>query len=129
MVRARTPGRATELDNYFAQAVEVQIDESAKSFRGSQAQPRAIFGDSRFKTGAVYGIAPARQWAAKALSPEGTDSYWNEFRIKVAGSQVEVRLNGKLVCQTVLPPSKVHPGFFGLQFHTGKVQFRNIRIK
>ena len=56
------------LSAYFAQAVEVQIDESGKNYRASLASPRAVFGDS-------------------------------------------------------------HPGFFGLQFHTGKVQFRNIRIK
>ncbi|MEY4546495.1 MAG: hypothetical protein RL685_2690 [Pseudomonadota bacterium] len=115
------------LQSYFAQAVEVQIDESGKNYRGAGAQPPAIFGDSRFKTGAAYGLAPARQWAAKALSPEGTDSYWNEFHITLVADRLEVRLNNKLVCKTVLPASKVHPGFFGLQFHTGKVQFRNIR--
>lgn len=120
------------LKAYFAQAIEIQIDESGKNFRGSDApqnEPLAIFGDSRFKTGAVYGVAPASQWAAKMLSPDNSNAYWNEYRIIVAGNRVTVRLNDKLVCDTSVPASLVHPGFFGLQFHSGRVQFRNLKIK
>lgn len=117
--------------SYFSQAIEIQIDETGKNYRGLDVSPNeatAIFGDSRYKTGAVYGLASASQWAAKFLAPFNSDSYWNEFRIRVLGDQVNVQLNGKLVCDTVVPPELVHPGYFGLQFHTGKVQFRNLRI-
>jgi hypothetical protein len=117
------------LHAYVAQAVEVQIDESGKNYRGSQAQPPAIFGDSRYKTGAVNGVASARQWAAKVLSPEGSDEYWNELHIKLQNNTVEVKLNGKPVCNATLPAAKVHSGLFGLRFQTGKVQFKNIRIR
>ena len=115
--------------SYFERAVEVQLDESGKNYRGSQSQPRAIYGDSRHKTGAIYGVAPARQWAAKTLAPEQSNGYWNELHVKLQANRAEVRLNGKLVCQTELPASKLNPGFFGLQFHTGQVQFKHIRIK
>lgn len=117
-------------DQFYNSVTEVQIDETGKNFE-VQRFPQAIFGDSRFKTGAVYGVAPAIQWAAKMLAPDdpNADRYWNFFHIVADGNQVGVSLNGRLVCQTALPAHKQRSGFIGFQFHTGRVQFRNLKLK
>ncbi|MCC5605506.1 DUF1080 domain-containing protein [Nostoc sp. CHAB 5834] len=122
----------TAFDNFYDQVTEIQIDETGKNFVRSRI-PQAIFGDSLFKTGAIYGLAPATQWAAKALAPDGDDTanrYWNTFHITANSDKVTVRLNGKQVSEGIIPtPLKRLSGFIGLQFHTGRVQFRNLRIK
>ena len=119
-----------EFDAFYDQTIEVQIDETGKNF--SSATGRSIFGDSRFKTGAIYGVAAAKQWAAQVAAPDGNglgDRYWNTYEISARGNNVVVVLNGKPVCKASMPPSKRASGFFGLQFHTGRVQFRNLRLR
>jgi choline dehydrogenase-like flavoprotein len=122
----------TAFDNFYDRVTEIQIDETGKNFVRSRF-PQAIFGDSLFKTGAIYGLAPATQWAAKALAPDGNDTanrYWNTFHVTAQDNKVTVRLNGKQVSEGIIPtPLKPLSGFIGLQFHTGRVQFRNLRIK
>jgi hypothetical protein len=117
-------------DQFYNNVTEVQIDDTGKNFE-AQRFPKAIFGDSRFKTGAVYGVASATQWAAKMLAPDdpNVDRYWNLFHIVADGNHIAVRLNGRLVCQATLPAQKPSSGFVGFQFHTGRVQFRNLKLK
>lgn len=82
---------------FYNTVIEVQIDDLGKNVK-SDRNPQAICGDSYFKTGAVYGIAPATQWAGSVLAPDGHETaepYWNVFQIKVEGKNIEVRLNGK----------------------------------
>jgi len=108
----------------------VQIDETGKQFFKNTG--RSVFGNSRFKTGALYDIAPATQWAANVASPDGPNlgnRYWNTYEISARGKRIRIVLNGKLVCDTDVPPNKRLNGFLGLQFHTGRVQFRNLRLK
>jgi choline dehydrogenase-like flavoprotein len=117
------------LERFYDETVEVQIDETGKNY-SRHRNPQAIYGDSRYKTGAVYGVAPATCWAAKALAPDGdSDRYWNTFQILAAGNRIAVSLNGSQVCETILPPGKRPRGFVGIQFHTGRVQFRNLLMK
>ena len=52
-----------------------------------------------------------------------------ERSVPAAGDQVVVNLNGRRVCQTTLPGHKRAEGFLGFQFHTGRVQFRDLRLK
>ncbi|WP_159054836.1 3-keto-disaccharide hydrolase [Streptomyces dysideae] len=87
----------------------------------------------------------AHGWARSALP--GGQSYqrpaplaagqWTDCEIEVRGDTYTVRLNG---AQTTVftntdtwrgKPANADPasGFIGLQAHTGKVGFRNIRIK
>ena len=65
----------------------------------------------------------------KLPSSDGSDGYWNEFRIIVRGARLAVRLNGLMASEGDLPPAWVRPGFIGLQYHTGKVQFRQLRMR
>ena len=64
-------------------------------------------------------------------SPDGPDfgnRYWNTYEIIARSRNVRVVLNGKPVCQSDVPGGKNLKGFLGLQFHTGRVQFRNLRL-
>lgn len=63
--------------------------------------------------------------AQKALKPVGE---WNEYEIKVAGSNLEVRLNGELVT-TSSDLGKLTRGYIGLQGESGFHEYRNIRIR
>jgi len=53
---------------------------------------------------------------------------WNDYEITASGTKVSVRLNGKLVCQGDVG-AKGKSGYIGMQYHSGKVQFRNIRVQ
>lgn len=107
---------------------EVQIDE--------RAQPAGM---DKNRTGAVYDItvgggAGQQQYQrGPALQPGA----WNDYEVTVAGDTYTVRLNGQ---QTTAftntdsyrgksPAQEPRSGFIGLQAHTGRVAFRNIRIR
>ena len=108
-------------------------------------------------TGAAYGIVPAlrdnfgRQISkGKQNNFSGGGSYvrkpgmWNFEEVRVAGSEIEVYLNGTLVMKTDLsvfkgdgdtPDGRKHPGIrnksgpIGWLGHGHNVKWRNIRIK
>lgn len=61
----------------------------------------------------------------KVLKPVGE---WNEYDIKIVGSTLEVRLNGKLVT-TSRSVDALKRGYLGLQAENGAHEYRNIRIK
>jgi hypothetical protein len=120
---------------FYDSSIEVQIDEHGYD------SSSLIHGSPLHKTGAVYGVFPARLWAAKVLHPRGANrsTFWNSCEIKLQAAKIEVRINGLLVSQgqfqnliAVNAPAagktKRDEGFIGLQCHTEVVQFRNIRI-
>jgi hypothetical protein len=87
-------------------------------------------------TGAVYHIVGPSQRVAKP-APE-----WNEMHIRAKGKHVAVVLNGKTIVDADLAKyledpaiAKEHTGLarntgkIGLQSHTDRVEFRNIRIQ
>jgi len=100
---------------------EVQIDEMG-----------APDGLTIHRTGAIYN-EPSQALNPQAARPPGQ---WNEFEIRVQGQTYTVLLNGAQV--TVfdnphagrgLPSTPGAPSFIGLQTHTGRGSFRNIRMK
>ncbi len=110
-------------NDFYQQATEIQIDESGKDAGGVR------FGSSLHKTGALYGISPALQWASKVAAPTDFDGYWNEYDVLVLNRTITVRLNSALILNGVpLPDNRPVRGFIGIQLHTGVVQFRHIRI-
>jgi hypothetical protein len=134
----------TTLDdaNFYNSAIEVQIDE--RGFRFDP--PNSFAGSPLHKTGAVYAVFPARQWAARVVGPRGTPftGLWNTLQVVLKGADIRVALNGRLVSEgtfAALQPAgaanapnpdhtrKRTDGYIGLQSHTEVVQFRNIRIK
>ncbi|HEX8703511.1 MAG TPA: DUF1080 domain-containing protein, partial [Myxococcaceae bacterium] len=121
----RAPRPAAELDdaNFYNRAVEVQIDDTGYDFATRR------FRSPLHRTGAVYNYAPARRHAQKAPSRDGEPGYWNASQITVRGTRVSVRLNGRLASEGDVPAALAGPGLIGLQYHTGKVQFRSIRVR
>ncbi|MCU1246991.1 MAG: oxidoreductase [Edaphobacter sp.] len=118
-----------QFKSFYDSVTEVQIDETGKQFFDNTG--RSVFGNSTFKTGAIYGVAPSTQWAANVASPDGPDlgkRYWNTFEVTARGTHIKVTLNGRVVCEANVPAVKRLRGFLGLQFHTGRVQFRNLRL-
>lgn len=132
----RMPEPVSLASDFYDSSIEVQIDE-----HGYDAV-NGVHGSPLHKTGAVYGIFPARLWAAKAVQPRGSGRsvLWNSCEIEVQGQNIAVRINGMLVSSGVFPPlltidqpangtAKREEGYIGLQCHTEVVQFRNVRIK
>ena len=132
----RIPDPVVLDEDFYDSTIEVQIDEHGYDHENN------LYGSPLHKTGSVYGVFPARLWAAKVVQPRdsGRSTYWNACEIKLQGGSIEVRLNGLLVSKGQFPnllsadaPSlgktKRDEGYIGLQCHTEVVQFRNIRIK
>ncbi len=99
---------------------EVQIDEIG-------APDGAVI----HKTGAIY-AQPNQTLTQIPARPIGE---WNEYEVRVKGQTYTVVLNGRQVTQfrntdpnRGLPSTAGAPSFVGLQAHTGRVAFRNIRI-
>jgi hypothetical protein len=122
-LRAPRPGPELDDATFYDRAVEIQIDDT-----GYDAGARR-FRSPLHRTGAVYGHAPARMRAHKTPSRDGVPGAWNEYRIIAHGLLVRVELNGHLVSEGEVPPALATPGYIGLQYHTGKVQYRHIRIR
>jgi hypothetical protein len=87
-------------------------------------------------TGSIYHVVPPSQRASK---PAGE---WNTMEIRAEGRQVVVVLNGKKIvdadldrCLKDAAVAKEHLGLsrtggkIGLQSHSDRVDFRNLRIK
>jgi hypothetical protein len=117
---------------------EVQIDDEARG------DTRINEPDGQFynRTGAIYkvqsmGVGPGKQnyTQPQPLAPER----WHTCEVEVNGDDYVVRLNGQETTRFKRgatdknrgnPPS-VDPqsGFIGLQAHTGRVVFANVRVK
>lgn len=121
---------------FYDSTIEVQIHEQGYDHE------HAVYGSPLHKTGAVYGVFPAKLWAAKVVQPRnsGRSTFWNSCEITLQGANIEVRMNGLLVSQGQFPTllsavapsagkSKREEGYIGLQCHSEVVQFRNIRVK
>ena len=100
---------------------EVQIDELGRPD-----------GAAIHKSGAIYG-EPGQQLTQRPARPPGE---WNEFEIQVQGQLYTVFLNGEKVCGFQNPhanrgiaSTSTAATYIGLQSHTGRVAFRNIRFK
>ena len=121
----RAPRPAPHLDDgsFYSRAIEIQIDDTGYD----PAVGR--FRSPLHRTGAVYGITPACRRAEKAASTDGTLGFWNDCRVVATGSRIAVTLNGRSVSEGELPPQLVQPGMLALQYHSGKVQFRAVRIR
>lgn len=98
---------------------EVQIDE-----RGHDPE-RNVLGSMLHLTGAIYGLAPARVRASRAVGE------WNTFEIEARGRSIRVDLNGTRVSETADDASRPLRGHVGLQMHHSgsRVQFRKVAAR
>jgi hypothetical protein len=118
-LRAPRPPTTLTDANFYDLAIEIQIDDRGRN--------GARLGSPLHRTGAIYRRAPARCRAERRPSHDGESGVWNEYRITAQGNTVRVELNGRLASEGEVAVTA--PGFLGLQYHTGKVQFRAIRIR
>jgi len=133
------PARSSVYDNKAFVAVdtgfEIQLDDQA---RGDPA--RGIpDGLDLHRTGAIYGIpiGPGAGQQAYTKPPPLTPLTWHALEIQVAGDQYTVSLDGNQTSTfTNTNPARGQPGtpdlstgFLGVQSHTGRVAFRNIRAR
>ena len=107
---------------------EIQIDEAAKPFGLDKNHTAAIYDIPTDPGGVVF-------QSYKRAAPIVAGA-WNELEIEVVGQHYVVRLNGTETTRfdnvdtyrgkpVGVDP---HSGFIGLQAHTGRVAFRNIRV-
>lgn len=97
-------------------------------------------GDDQYKalkpfqyTGSIYGVVAAERGH---LKPTGE---WNSIEVVAEGKKIRVTLNGATIVDADLAQhpeaATTHPGilradgYIGLQAHSDRVEFRNIRIK
>jgi hypothetical protein len=117
---------------------EIQIDEEARGDTRFNEQDGAFFSH----TGAIYKI----KQLGSALGQQAYNNnqrlaagQWHQYEIEVSGQTYIVRLNGQETTRFARtntdtlrgnPPSvDADSGFIGLQTHTGRVAFANVRIK
>jgi hypothetical protein len=84
-------------------------------------------------TGSIYGVVAAKR--GQTQPPD----HWNRMEITAQGPKVTVTLNGTTIVAADLgdhaDAAEAHPGikrtdgYIGLQSHSDRVEFRNIRIK
>lgn len=55
-------------------------------------------------------------------------SDWQQAEITAEGAHFTVKLNGQTVCDYT-DPKPLGRGYLGLQFRTGKIEFRNLKLK
>lgn len=133
--RLPVPGRDGVLRPYNNQhwvavdtGFEIQIDEAARPFGLDKNHTAAIY-DIPTEPG---GIAFQNYMRGPALN----SGAWNELEIEVIGQHYVVRLNGQETTRFDNvdgyrgKPASADPqsGVIGLQAHTGRVAFRNIRV-
>jgi hypothetical protein len=121
----RTPQPSNDLTNtnFYDRTIEIQIDDTGYDF------VRGRFRSPLHRTGAIYKIAPARVRSQKILSEDGTTGFWNSCHIAARGTEIRVVLNNVLVSEGSVPLALTEAGRIAVQYHTGKVQFRSIRVK
>jgi hypothetical protein len=113
---------------------EVQIDEVARGdFR--RGIPDGL---DQHRTGAVYGVALGEGVGQQTYQrgPRLKAGQWNSYEISVAGDTYTVYLNGQRTTTFTnsdafrgrSPERDPSSGYIGLQAHTGRLAFRNIRI-
>lgn len=115
--------RSAEEGNPAFTGIEIQIMDDA-------GQPANVH-----SSGSLYGASAPRHNAAKQAGE------WNEVEISCLGRHVAVTLNGHKIQDVNLddpqfahaqerPLSKVpNAGYIGLQSHSNRVEFRNLRVK
>ena len=76
--------------------------------------------DQSGRSGAIVDIAPP-------LAVINTEGRWNTYAIRADGAHLLIKLNGTITVDT--DNGKFSTGPFALQYGTGGIKFRNVRIR
>lgn len=77
-------------------------------------------GTSEFPTGSFVG--------RQAIETAHDSTEWQTYDVTAVGGQFVVRLDGEQIAEYT-DPEPLGRGYIGLQYNTGKVEFRNIKLK
>ena len=87
-----------------------------------------------FPTGSIIhleagapGTAP-KFGASKKAEGVGESAEWRTYDITAQGGRITVKVDGQTVAE-LDDPDPIAEGYLGLQHNTGKVQFRNVKVK
>ena len=120
-----TPGRSRETRSSYA-AFEVQLLDDAGS-------PPSAHG-----TGSFY------RYKSPSSNPARPAPEWNTIEVECAGPRITIRVNGRTILETdqseiadvttrpagvPAPKDKPRRGYVALQCHSGRVEFRKVRIR
>lgn len=100
----------------FLRTPAVPTSPTADCYEVNIADPSV----SPFPTGSLVG----RQKG----SVEKFSTDWQSYEIRADGDHITIKLDGNAVLDYT-DPKPLRRGFIGLQFNTGKAEFRNIRLK
>ena len=91
----RAPAPAVDLTDagFYDRTIEIQIDDTGYDFA------RKKFRSPLHRTGAIYKTAPARMRVQKIPTTDGTQGFWNSYRITARGTRIRVELNGSIVSE------------------------------
>ncbi len=88
-------------------------------------------------------LAPSNRYKSPIAKPARPAPEWNTIEVVCAGSRITVRLNGQAVLEAnqseladvksrlagvPAPNDKSRKGYVALQSHSGRVEFRKVRI-
>jgi len=110
--------RALKGENAFAGLVFGQ--KSAQAFHGL-----FLFPEGQMDLASFYGPGDFNTWRHEDV--DVASSEWHRLRLDVAGRDVDVWFDGRLVVSQGFPNREVLRGRFGLITGPGKAQFRNVR--
>jgi hypothetical protein len=79
--------------------------------------------DNPFPTGGIV-----KRQVVSDEAPEQTFGQWRRMTIRIEGSDVKVTVDGKVVCEYT-DPGQTPGNRIGLQHNSGRIAFRDIRIK
>ena len=82
-------------------------------------------GEHPFPTGSI--VERQKVDAAKVPEPSGDDS-WRRMTMRLEGDRLQVRIDGELVCDYT-DPAGLDAGRIGLQKNSGRIAFRDIRLR
>lgn len=94
-------------DDPATQCYEINIDDSSESF----------------PTGSLTG----RQ-KRQSSPPSQTEGRWRTMELEMVGGELTVQMDGEVVCDYA-DENPLPAGRIGLQFETGKIQFRDIQLQ
>lgn len=75
--------------------------------------------DQTYRTGGIVNLAEPEQFVY-------TGGQWNRYEIRVSGAEITVTLNDKRMVD--IEDSKLAAGHVALQYGSGTVKFRNVRL-
>jgi hypothetical protein len=100
----------------FLRTAAVPTSPTVDCYEANIADPSI----SPFPTGSLVG--------RKMGNVDRFSTNWQTYEIRVEGDRFQLKLDGKEVLDYA-DPKPLGRGFIGLQFNTGKAEFRNIKLK